>query len=99
MKTHAEDLAITATKISLAIWQQAEQKRFEIAQEVRSWEAELHRVKSEIIMVKMTDNHQQFAELYREKRHIERSLKKSESSSLNIQSLCQSFIQSPIILN
>lgn len=93
------DNLVNATKTSLAIWQQAEQKRFETAQEVRSWEAELHRVKSEIVMVKMTNNHQQFADLTREKWSIERSLKKSEASFLNIQSLCQTIINSPIILN
>ena len=98
MKT-AEHLRIIATKTSLAFWQQAEQRRYEAAQEVRSWETEFHRINAEIIMVKMTDNHQQFAELYKEMRHIKRSLKNSEYSLLNIQSLCQSFIKSPIILN
>lgn len=99
MKTHAEELCIKAAKTSLAFWQQVEQKRFETAQEVRSWEAELHRVKSEIVMVKMTNNHQQFADLTREKWSIERSLRSCNKRIANLNTLMCSIIQSPIILN
>lgn len=97
MKT--KNFEIEATKTSIAFWQNAEQKRFETAQEMRSWEAELNSINFELEMVKMTNNHQRFADLYKEKRHIERSLYRSKRSAKTIQTLCDTIVQSPIILN
>lgn len=98
-QTKQFDLAILAIKKSIEYYRNIEQKTFELGQEVRSWEAELHRINAETIMVKMTNNHQEFAELYKEKRSIEKSLHACEKSMKTLTALKRSYIECPLILN
>lgn len=69
----------------------------ETSQEIRSLESELHRNTCEMEMVKMTSNHQQYFDLFQERRMLERSLFNCEKRFLNLNSLEQ--INFPMILN
>lgn len=69
----------------------------ETAQEIRSLKSELHRNNCETQMVKMTSNHQQYFELFQERRMLERSLFNCEKRFSNLHSLDR--INFPMILN
>ena len=59
----------------------------ETAQEIRSLKSELYRNICETQMVKMTSNHQQYFELFQERRMLERSLFNCEKRFSNLHSL------------
>lgn len=94
-----EELARKAERFNLYFYADVEKGLHQTSEEMRSWEAELHRNICETEMVKMTQNHKQYFDLFRERRTIERSLFNSEMRFSNLYALGQALIQSPLIIN
>lgn len=94
-----EELARKAERFNIYFYADVEKGLHQTSEEMRSWEAELHRNNCETEMVKMTQNHKQYFDLFRERRTIERSLFNSEKRFSNLYALGQALIQSPLIIN
>lgn len=94
-----EELARKAERFNIYFYADVEKGLHQTSEEMRSWEAELHRNNCETEMVKMTSNHQMYFDLFRERRTIERSLFNSEMRFSNLFVISKSLIESPLILN
>ena len=88
-----------AERFNLYFYADVEKGLHQTSEEMRSWEAELHRNNCEIEMVKMTSNHQMFYDLHKERESLQRDLFKSEKRFSNLFVLGKSLINSPLILN
>lgn len=94
-----EELTKKAERFNLFFYADVENGLHQTSEEMRSWEAELHRNNCETEMVKMTSNHQMFYDLHKERESLQRNLFKSEKRFLNLFALGQALIQSPLIIN